>query len=347
VDVFNNADRYEGYHDGVGYWDVNRSSYLDESDVYVSWRQPMMAPHPNAKKNLLWCHDLNYGPDAQGGFDQRWDVIAGVSEWHAGMLKRYYGVDATWVPNGINLERFEIGFGEVCTCGHTRGCRCGQCLRCVKKVPFRCVYASSADRGLVTLLQIWPHIVKAEPTAELHVAYGWETIDRMIQGGRPGLAEFKADVERLIANTPNVVWRGRLNQQDLAQLYGESVAWLYPTDFLEVSCISAMEALAAGCVPVSTACGALAGTVGGAGLLIPGPTTSRPYRGTFNRVALGVLTELNTQVTYSQMGRERAKAFTWDAAYQRWLEVLGYGGPAEPVKPKRQRRREMVLVNAR
>ena len=144
----------------------------------------------------------------------------------------------------------------------------------------------------------------------------------MIAQGRDDLARFKATMEKRIAETPRVVWRGRLNQQELAQLYGESVAWLYPTDFLEVSCISAMEAMAGGCVPVATAAGALMETIDSAGLLLPGPTTSRPYQKTFQRIALGVLSEMNTQAVYRQKGRERAKELTWDRAYQRWLEVL-------------------------
>jgi len=323
VDVYNGADRYEGIHDGVGYWDQKRFDQLEEMDVYVSWRGPMMVPPSGAKKALLWCHDLNYGPGAAAGFEMWSDrgVIAGVSQWHAEMLRRYYGVKAVSLPNGINLDRFDpwVKHPERDDGLLTQTAS----FEPIRKIPFRCVYASSADRGLLTLLRLWPEIVKMEPTAELHVAYGWETIDRMIAGGRDELVPFKAQVEREIAEAPNVVWRGRLAQSDLAQLYGESVAWLSPTDFLEVSCISAMEAMAGGAVPITTACGALPETIGVAGLLVPGPTTSRPYRDNFVRIAMGVLSELNTQKIYELKGRARARELTWDHAYRQWLAVLG------------------------
>lgn len=318
VDVYNGAERFEGVYDGVGYWEAKRLQPDEKCEVFVSWRNPefRLKYEDQARQHVLWCHDLNYGPTPEviAGFRIYGDggkyKVLGVSQWHADMLRRYYdhhdSLNFDYVPNGIDLERF---------------------ANPPEKIAFRCVYASSADRGLARLLQYWPEIVNIEPTAELHVAYGWETMDRMIAMGRSDLAGFKADMERKIAETKNVVWRGRLGQADLAQLYGESYLWLYPTDFLEVSCISAMEAMAGGAVPITTECGALAETIGGAGLLVPGPTSSRAYKGTYLKIAIGAMTERITRMGYAERGRERAQALTWDAAYDRWKQVLGIDAP--------------------
>ena len=316
VDVYNEAERFEGLYEGVGYWDLRRFTPGEKADVFVSWRQPSLHDFSvEAKQRVLWCHDLNYGPDAAEGFhNPRWDEILGVSSWHAKMLGRYYGssllhdvIDMEYphlgfVPNGIDLSRF---------------------TERPEKVPYRCVYASSPDRGLDTLLNMWPQILASEPEAELHVAYGWETTDKMIAQGRDDLARFKDAMVRKIEATPNVVWRGRLPQDQLAQLYGESVAWTYPTDFLEVSCISAMEAMAGGCIPVTTSCGALPETVGNAGFLVPGPTTTRGYQDTYPRALLGVLGERNVRAVYSEQAQRHASGLTWDAAYLKWKQVLG------------------------
>lgn len=306
VDVFNEAERYEGTYEGVGYWDLRRWDG-SAADVLVCWRQPHLpAEMKIGKQNILWCHDLHYGPDPDGDF-QKWDAVLGVSQWHGRMLRHYYpGGTADdgsygygYVPNGLDLSRF---------------------AERPEKVPFRCVYASSPDRGLVTLLNLWPEILKAEPEAELHVGYGWETIDKMILGGRDDLAQFKAMVVKQIEAMPRVVWRGRLPQDELAKLYGESVAWLYPTDFLEVSCISAMEAMAGGAIPIATACGALPETVGNAGFLVPGPPTARGFQDTFPKAALAVLGDTKVRLNYSEQARAWASGWTWDQSYEVWKE---------------------------
>ncbi len=189
-------------------------------------------------------------------------------------------------------------------------------------MPFRCVYASSPDRGLMRLLDLWPKIVESEPEAELHVAYGWQNFDKMIASGRTEMLGFKNEILRKLEAAPRVVWRDRLPQNELAKLYSESYLWLYPTDFLEVSCISAMEAMAGGAVPVTTSCGALPETIGSAGLLIPAPYTSRGYAPTWLNVARGLLTDKGTREEYAAKGRERVQELTWDKAAERWFKIL-------------------------
>lgn len=308
VDVYNGADYMEGEYDGVGYWDPERLGSGETCDVFVSWRQPSAHSMPvEARQKVLWCHDLNYGPGAADDFP-KWDRALGVSHWHEQMLERYYPFSVRdlapeygFVPNGVDLERFPDA----------------------KKVPWRCVYASSPDRGLGKVLELWPRILKAEPEAELHLAYGWENIDRMIASGRSDLVPFREQMTRMIEQTERVVWRGRLPQDELATLYAESWLWLYPADFLEVSCISAMEAMAGGAIPVAVKAGALPETIGDAGLLVPGPIQSRAFNDVFPKVASGAMMDEGMRREYERRGRERALGFTWDAALDRWLAVLG------------------------
>ncbi len=316
TDVYNSADYMEGVYDGVGYWDPARIKDVAPPDVFVGWRRPEDHNRMDARQKVLWCHDLHNGPGATEDYHQ-WQKVLGVSQWHADMLGRYYDVKAGFVPNGINAERFPqegvwIGEGE----------KRKMIMLPPKKVPFRCVYASSPDRGLMRLLDLWPKIVESEPEAELHVAYGWQNFDKMIASGRTEMLGFKNEILRKLEAAPRVVWRDRLPQNELAKLYSESYLWLYPTDFLEVSCISAMEAMAGGAVPVTTSCGALPETIGSAGLLIPAPYTSRGYAPTWLNVARGLLTDKGTREQYAAKGRERVQELTWDRAAARWFEVL-------------------------
>mgnify|MGYP001575301678 CR=1 FL=1 len=302
VDVYGTPEKYEGIHQSVGYWDLNRLRTDASADVLVSWRVPEAhALSIAVRQKLLWCHDLNKGPDTDGHWG-KWDRVLGVSRWHADYLAQVYNLTNTnYVPNGIDLDRFSEP---------------------IKKVPFRCVYASSPDRGLETLLTIWPRIVKAEPTAELHIAYGWESFDKSIQLGATQLIPIKQRITKLLETTPNVKWRGRLPQNELAKLYQESYLWPYPTTFLEVSCISAMEAMAGGCVPVTSGAGALPETISDAGIVVYGNAYSEAWADFWLHCALAALCTPDVRKPLAMAGQERVKQLTWDASYARWNDIV-------------------------
>lgn len=304
VEVLNEADHLEGVYDSVGYWNLNRLPLFPACDVLVGWRNPALHALPiQARVKLLWLHDLNQGPGVAEHLPA-WDRVLGVSGWHADYLRTVYDLSAELVdhvPNGIDLEQFDTT---------------------VRKTPWQVVYASSPDRGLQRLLVIWRHIVEAEPAARLHVGYGWQNIDKMIGQGRSDLAAFKAEVCEAIDKTPGVVWRDRLGQDELARLYCESVAWAYPSTFLEVSCISAMSAMAGGCIPVTSNAGALKETVGDGGLIVKGNPYSTVWKEFYQHVLLATLTDVETQVKQASVARHRAKSFTWDLAFARWCRIV-------------------------
>lgn len=306
VDVYAAPGKYEGEYDGAGFWDFHRYVPSEPSRLWVSWRHPDLIRLDNivAEQKALWCHDLHFGPD-MGKEMHDWEEqgqIWGVSDWHAEMLNRYYGLSkASWVPNGVDLARFE---GER------------------KRKPFQVIYSSSPDRGLAVLLNIWRRVVEVNPDAKLLIAYGWNNIDTMIARGDSDLAAFKADILRKLKETPNVEWLGRLPQNKLADLFSESYCWAYPTTFLEVSCITAMEAMAAGCAPVVSTAGALPTTIGKAGMFVPGVVTSPPWQQFYARVLVGMMSDRTLRQGFSDAGRERAKQLTWDAAYEVWRQRI-------------------------
>lgn len=302
VDVYNDCDRLEGEYEGVGYWDCKRLQEGEHADVFVSWRQPKAHNFPpNHRVSLLWCHDLNYGAGTRDSFSA-WTKVLGVSAWHAAYLSQLYGrASIGYVPNGIELARFD---------------------KQVKRVPFRCVYTSSPDRGLERLLDLWPRVIEQEPTAELHIAYGWENIDKVVAMGHQHLGAFKQYMIHKMEKLPGVKWLGRLPQDKLAELYLSSTAWLYPADFLEVFCIGAVEAMAAGCVVVTSGVGALPETVGDGGLVVTGNVYTRAWRDYYTHIARGVIHTPNIRAEYMKAGRLRAEQLTWDNAYLHWKGVV-------------------------
>ena len=49
-----------------------------------------------------------------------------------------------------------------------------------------------------------------------------------------------------------ITHHGRLNSEDVSKLYLKADVWAYPTDFMEIDCITATKAMAANCVPITT-----------------------------------------------------------------------------------------------
>ena len=313
VDVYNGAGSQEGEYETVGYWDPERLKPREKCDLFVSWRQPKALLDLECPKAILWCHDLNYGPEVSK-FIQTWAstpgaVVCGVSAWHAEMLKKYYDLPrADFVPNGVDISLF----GDDAP----------------KKEPFQLVYASSPDRGLDRLVRLWPRLKKREPGLSLKIAYGWNNIDKMIAMGRQDLAEFKDKLLKMTAMDESIQWLGRLNKQEVANLYRESAVWAYPTSFLEVSCISAMEAMAGGAVPVTSTWGALPETIGDAGLLVPGQPDAAYWQEMWVESLIGCLTSPQIQWVLRAKARQRAFEFTWDLAYAKWKQVVENLGSA-------------------
>jgi len=329
VDVYGHPGEYEGEHDEVGYWEMGRLGADESCDLLVSWRQPALDVPISARARVLWLHDHN-GGEAWRPHLGTWDRVLGVSAYHRDFLREAYDLPAErvrYVPNGVDLERFDPT---------------------IEKVPFSAIYASSPDRGLLTLLDLWPRIADGEPTAKLTVAYGFATMDAWINAGRHDLGAFKEQCLARMKETPGVEYVGRLPQDELARRYAATVALLYPSDFLETSFIGGMEAMAGGCIPITSSCGAVKETIGEGGVVVwgPGRTRSNPYspawRDFYVNCARGVLFERVNRRVLQARARERVRALTWDIAYQRhWLPLI-----EELLHPERTTAPQRELVAA-
>lgn len=255
VFVFGTPTGHAGEYEGVQ-WNFSQDYDVKDSfDVLVSSRAPeVFSGICGSKVKALWMHDVNVGPQAfdseWGDLRQRIDRIVALTGWHARHLDHLYGVRKSLqvIPNGAETRNFD----------HWRS---------VQKDPNRFVWTSSPDRGLDVVLQMWPEIRKMNDKAELHVYYGFESIDKIIAVAPDApmaryLASFKAGIMDLAENCEGIVWHGRIPQADLAEELMKSSYWTYPTYFMETFCISALEAQLAGVIPITSPVAALQETVG-------------------------------------------------------------------------------------
>src|SRR5205823_3803872 len=106
-------------------------------------------------------------------------------------------------------------------------------------------------------------IKKQVPQAELHLYYGFKNWEYSAQFD-PKQMDLINRLKQQISDMKSldVVYHDRVNQQQLAEEFLSAGVWLYPTWFSETSCISAMEAQAAGVRMITSNIAALKETAG-------------------------------------------------------------------------------------
>lgn len=143
----------------------------------------------------------------------------------------------------------------------------------------RLVYASSADRGLLSALRIFSRVKAIHPRASLDVFYGFTPlylkraadVDYQYFGDdncERHMLDYAEQCFELMDKL-GVRFHGRVGHKILADVLRQSSVFLYPTRFPEISCMAALEAQAAGCIPICGDTGALKETVQFGALLDP------------------------------------------------------------------------------
>lgn len=275
-------------------------------DVFVSFRNARVFDNfwPNADTTILWLEDLA-GAHSEGLTPRNAsniDHICTVSQWHKQhMLNAYPWLDGKQVVacrNGIDLSFFDAE--DI-------------------KRERRVIYSSSPDRGLDILLEIWPRVREAVPDAELISTYSrWYDI---VAEGNPVIQAQRAHLIGLLDQPGVRRLEGGLGQKALATLMMSSLVWVHPSWYSvadcqmhETSCISAMEAQAAGCVVVASNWGALSETVQ-VGTLVDGdPRVDGPWRDVFVQSIIAGLTDETVQQGAQVEGPALMETMGWFGA---------------------------------
>ncbi len=184
-------------------------------------------------------------------------------------------------------------------------------------------YTSTPFRGLDVLLAAWPIIRGGLPGARLQVFSSMA----VYQKGGPA-DEYTALYDRCRA-LPGVEYIGSLAQPALARALHRVDALTYPSTFAETSCIAAIEALAAGCLVLSTDLGALRETTGGFARLIALPPAREELAEAYGamvvaewRAALADPPTHEARIA-AQMDFVRRNA-VWPARAAEWLAFLDW-----------------------
>jgi glycosyltransferase involved in cell wall biosynthesis len=253
----------EEVYASVGWWKREKARWITPSANVVVSRAPgfykgAVAPallRPLERKPVLWLQDAYY-PDLNASTIDDYRAVVVLTKWHQQALAEFSKVDParfTVIENFIVPEHFGRDAGGAKKPG----------LSFPARDPFKFVYASSPDRGLLPLMRLWPKIVERYPKATLHIFYGWEGAAKLAVGNPAWATRYRAirgEFDKL-RKAPGIVERGRVNHVTLAQEMLSAGIWCYPcVDFSESGCAAAAEARSAGCALITTTVAALTET---------------------------------------------------------------------------------------
>ena len=256
----------EGIYDGVEYRTTDKYQDLECDVLIVSRRADMLGDQYNikAKLKLLWVHDV-YAQSATNELLLKADKILALSEWHKQNLIAAHNLHPDHIVvtrNGIDLSRFLD--------------------KNIKRDKFKCINSSSPDRSWPILLEVWPRIKEQVPEATLTLAYGFKNWEWAAQYDKLQLDLIQRLKDQITSMKHlGVNYIDRVSQKQLAEEFLSAGCWAHSTWFTETSCITAMEAQAAGMRMVTSSIAALNETAGPRAILIDGEWTSEAYKKTF------------------------------------------------------------------
>lgn len=179
----------------------------------------------------------------------------------------------------------------------------------------RMLYASSYDRGLEHLLNMWLDIKKELPDAKLEICYGWDLYTMSYQGNKQSM-DWKDMIDKLMEQS-GITHHGRVSKSKLDEITATCDMWVYPTHFQETNCITALRSQSLGCVPVTIDLAALQDTVF-SGIKIDGDIEDPRTKDLFVKELVSLAKDSNRMAVEKDKAIEGAKAYSWTNIAREW-----------------------------
>lgn len=212
--------------------------------LIVSRYTSYLVYYDNIKSVYLWVHDIlplfedNFSKCIQFHKDKFKSIIA-VSNWQKNNIMQKLDIPKEYIfvsRNAIYMQRFN---------------------KTVEKIPYRFIYSSSANRGLKYLIDMIPKIKEKYQETTLYIFTNQKDIEN----------ETLIKIKKL----DYVFLNDKINQEELSIEFLKSDIWLYPTNFEETYCITALEAMAAKCLIATIDFCGLGEIANGKGILVKSP----------------------------------------------------------------------------
>ena len=263
---------------------------------------------------IYWAHDLAGDPGAKilenGGW-KNFHRLVFVSYWQRQQFMSYYNIpqSATVViKNGIMPIEPQ--------------------KKKSKKIKF--IYHTTPHRGLNILVPVFEQLAREFDNIHLDVyssfkIYGWEHMDE----------QFKP-LFNAIEDHPNMTYYGTKSNEEIRKVLPTYDVFAYPCTWPETSCLSLIEAMAAGLVCIHSDLAVLPETSADWNYMYPYNENTTAHANMFLAYARHVLTELNKEDGKKQLQTRATMAsdyinsfYHWDTKAMNW-RVLLEGAVHEP-----------------
>jgi len=254
-----------------------------------------LCPTHYADRLLLMAHDVElYGVNDVHATLQKYKIDACVclTKSHQQLfLERYPYLPIAIIPNGIEPSFFIEK----------------------EKIPNRFLFTSCSERGLAKLVDLWPSILEVKPDATLRIA-----------SYQPFPREHDVAVKEKMDTFTSIQHVGKLTPQALYEEMAVAEYWLFPSTFLETSCITAREMMASKVKCYYYPVGGITETMGGFGVpMVEG-------------------NELSFQEYDLEKAKEYALSFTWERSAALWTSLIKTG-PVVGTSPEPEASLENVV----
>ena len=262
-----------------------------------------MFPDTSFYQSIIWAHDTSlnsYGcnVDVEYILNQWSTKISGcicLTEWHKNVFLTKYPMlkdKIHIINNGIVIENF------------TYPC---------KKISNSFIYSSCTERGLQKVLELWAKILELLPEATLMIST-YNPFPR---------DENEEKMKQIIDTYPSIKHLGKLNREQLYELMGTSEYWLYPTNWPETSCITAMEMLMSEVICLYYPIAGLVDTMNNNGIQIKDG----------NEIETIMNLTIDKKNEIKQKGKEYALSCSWADRSKVWTELIFKPYDKPNVKP--------------
>ncbi len=326
--VFCECGGMEGVINDVEYKPLQAfENFIDRHfiDVFVVSRYAnFLTSHVRAQQVYFWVHDV-WAMGTQTGENDLLrkyiDKVNGVfclSPWHRDLIHQTHGIPYEKLivtGNGIDLNRFT---------GATA------------KVANRFIYSSSPDRSLDIVLRLFPAIRSVFPDASLHIYYGFDNWNKSIDQTDNAEKRLQRDTIYKLMEQEGVYYHGRVNQHELARAFEESDIWLYPTQFTETYCITALEAQMSGTLCICSDLAGLCSTVADRGILIQKDAWSPDYEAHIIALLCDIQSHPERKQVMIQRARQWAREQSWDNIAAQWAAIFSPSVKVDQIRIQEQ-----------
>ena len=298
VEVYNKT-KVKGIFNDVYYDHVSNFKNWVYSDVFVLFRNPSrILRYVNSNVKIFWSCDQWTSGNWKYDTLPYVNKMVCISDYH----KKYVEMIHAPIKDGfIQVIDLGVKWKDYNTPS--------------EKEKGKLIYCSVPRRGLKHLSYLFNEIKRRVPYATLYITSDYRLWGQEEPDNYEYIEEFRG--------REGVYFLGKVSRAELVKHQKTSEVMAYPCNYEECFCISAMECIASGAIPVTTDIGAMKTTVADSGILLSNTPGTTEYDKTFVEEVVSLLTDNKRATALRKSGYNRAsKRYRWEVISEEWEKLF-------------------------